>query len=168
MDKPVKESGPAASEAEVDIEAIMADIKDRARRNRQKAMAEGLLPGDFVFDDYPDTPAVGSYDPELYEHLRQVNQPYRMRGVVRMARPSPLTRLPVVGRRLEKVQAAAHNLVVFYVNTFAVEVIGFQRHIAGVLNRLVGWSQKKDREIQLLRQELEMLKERIKLLEARR
>lgn len=152
----------------MDVDAIMADVKDRARQNRQKAVAEGLLPADFVFDDYPDALADGNYDAELYDHLRQVNQPYRMRGVVRSTRPSPLTRLPLVGRALEKVQTAAHDLVVFYVNTFAAEVIGFQRHVAGVLNRMVGWSQEKDKEMQLLRQELEMLKERIELLEARR
>ncbi len=166
MEKPVKKSGSVISEAEVDVEAIMADVKASARRNRQKALSEGLSAIEFIFDDDPDKLPSRINDPSLYEHLLWVNQPHKIQGVHPRLQPSVLTRLPGIGRYLEKLQATAHSLAIFYVNTFASEVINLQSHVAAVLNYLVGWNQRTDKEMVLLRQEIEALQERIRVLEA--
>jgi hypothetical protein len=157
-----------ALESDVDVEAVMKDVKNRVYQNRQKALAEGLSPNEFVFEDYPEELNVGHYDPEFYKRLRLANQPYKIRGVHPVIRSSQLTRLPVFGRILAKIQAASHNLVIFYVNSLGAEVIGFQKHVASVLNRLVSWNQAHDREIMRLQQEVEALKKQIELLKAKK
>lgn len=144
----------------------MADVKDRARQNRWKALSEGLSAIEIVFDDDLDRPSSAISDPKLYEHLLWVNQPHKIRGVRPRVQPSVLTRLPGIGRFLKKLQTMAHSLAIFYVNTFASEVINLQSHVAAVLNYLVGWNQRTDKEIVLLRQEIEALQERIRVLEA--
>jgi hypothetical protein len=83
----------------------------------------------------------------------------------RVMRTSFLSKLPLLGLVWQRIQREGHNLAIFYVDSFAGEVVTFQRHVAGVLNRLVGWSQAKESEIALLQKEIKDLRERIELLE---
>jgi len=153
--------------SEVNIEAIMSQVREKIQQNRRTALKQGLKSRQFVFDDYPEEPTSGDYDYDLYAQLRQVNQPHRILGVRRTPRVSWLSKLPIAGAIWRQIQRAGHDLVIFYVNSLAGEVVAFQRHVAGVLNRLVSWSQVKDEELRLLQAEIKALRERIDLLEAK-
>jgi hypothetical protein len=165
--KSPKKDDPLIPNSEVDIEAIMAQVREKAQQNRQTALEQGLQSSQLVFDGYPDEPISGSYNPDLHTHLRQVNQLYTLK-VRRVTRPTFLTSWPVIGWVWQRVQHEAHNLVIFYVNLLSHEVSIFQRHVTCVLNRLVGWSQTTDKEIILLKEEINRLKERVEYLEARK
>jgi hypothetical protein len=156
------------SVSEVNVETIMTHIRAKMQENRRTALAHGLQPRQFVFADYPEEPASGDYDSELYAQLRQVNRPHQILGVRRIMRSSFLTKLPVVGSIWRRIQRAGHDLAIFYVNSLAHEIVEFQRYVAGVLNRLVNWHQEKDVEIRLLHEEVKALKERLDLLEAKK
>ncbi|MBI1880517.1 MAG: DUF5320 domain-containing protein [Chloroflexi bacterium] len=146
----------------------MAQVRASMQENRRAALDQGLQPGQFVLADYPDEPTSGDYDPKLYAHLGQVNRPHQILGVRRSMRPSFLTKLPLVGSIWRRIQREGHDLVIFYVNTLATGGVDFQRHVAGVLNQLVNWRQAKDTEIELLKEEIKTLKERLDILEARK
>lgn len=166
--KNLNQEKPAGTPAsDIDVEAIMEQVRKKVQQNRRMALEQGLQPRQFIFDDYPDEPTSGSYDSDLYVHLRQVNQPHQILGVRRVMRASFLTKLPIVGLIWKRIQYESHNLVIFYANSLAAEIVTYQRHVAGVLNRLVGWSQAKDNEIRLLQAEVNALKERIASLEAK-
>ncbi len=152
----------------VDVEAIMVQVRKKMQANRRVAQAHGLQPRQFVFADYPEEATSGGYDVDLYAQLRQVNQPHKILGVRRIMRSSFLIKLPIIGSIWRRIQREGHDLVIFYVNALADETVTFQRHVASVLNRLVNWSQAKDTEIGLLREEIKALKERIDALEARK
>lgn len=158
----------AAANSEIDIETIMAQVREKAQENRRAALADGLQPGQFVLADFPQEPTSGDYDPALYAHLRQVNQPHQILGVRRIMRPSFLTKLPIAGSIWQQIQRQGHDLVIFYVNALATEMVDFQQHVAGVLNQLVNGSQAKDTEIALLKEEIKALKERLAVLEAKK
>ena len=167
MKKPEQENQTMASGSEVNVEAIMDQIRQKVHQQRQKAVAQGLQAGEFISDDYPEESGEGNYDPQLYEQLRYANQPHRIIGVRQVASQSIVAKLPLIGPIWQRVQTLAHNLVIFYVNSFGAEVIDFLKHVASVLNRLVRWSQAQDKEILLLRQEVETLKEQVRLLETK-
>lgn len=163
-----QEEAGSDSTSAVEVEAIMASIREKMQENRRTALAQGLQPRQFAFADYPEEPTSGEYERELYAHLRQVNQPHHILGVRRMMRSSVVARLPLIGTIWRQIQGAGHDLVIFYVNSLATEIVDFQRHVAGVLNRLVGWRQEKDAEIRQLQEEIKTLKERLDLLEAKK
>jgi hypothetical protein len=158
----------ASPSSKVEVEAIMAQVREKVQQNRQAALAQGFQPRYFVFDDYPQEPITGDYDHELYAHLRQVNQPHKILGMRRVMRTSFLSKLPLLGLVWQRIQREGHDLVIFYVNSFGGEIVTFQRHVAGVLNRLVGWSQATESEIALLKKEIKDLRERVELLEAKK
>ena len=153
------------SEIKVDIEDIMAQVRGKIQQNRKLAFEQGLKSRSFTFDDYPKEPISGEYNIDLYDHLRQVNQPHKILGVQRVLRSSPLDNLPIVGPLWRKVQYEGHNLAIYYVNALGHEIVTFQKHVAGVFNQMVRWSQTKDDEIRLLQEEIRTLKERIESLE---
>lgn len=159
------EISPQGSASDINVDEIMAQVREKVRQSRQAAQAEGLESRSFVFDDYPNEAISDTYDADLYAHLRQVNQPHQILGVRRVMRSSVLSRWPIFGSIWQQIQRQVHDLVIFYANALAGEVVGYQRHVAGVLNRLVGWSQAKDNEIALLQQEIQRLKERIETIE---
>jgi hypothetical protein len=71
MDKITQSNLPHASpSSELEVEAIMAQLREKVQQNRQAALAQGLQPRYFAFDDYPQEPITSDYDHELYAHLR--------------------------------------------------------------------------------------------------
>ena len=158
----------SATSSEIDVEAIMAQVREKAQENRRAALADGLQPRQFVLADFPEEPISDEYDPALYAHLRQINQPHQILGVRRIMRPSFLTKLPIAGSIWQQIQRQGHDLVIFYVNALATEIVDFQQHVAGVLNQLVNGSQAKDAEIASLKEEIKALKERLAMLETRK
>ena len=168
MKNPEQENSTGQPFPAADVETIMAHVRKKMQENRRAALAQGLKPRQFVFADYPEEPTSGKYDVDLYVHLRQVNQPHKIMGLRQIARSSILTKLPIISPIWRRIQYESHGLVIFYVNALASEVIAFQRHVAGVLNHLVAWSQAKDNEVMLLRAEVKALQERVDLLEAKK
>jgi hypothetical protein len=117
----------------VDAEAIMQEIRARIRARRARAKAQGLDWEAYADGLYPLPPdAILSRD--LYEAVRYAGLGYD-KVTVEMALTE--SRLPLVGRVVQRVRAALHELVLFYVNRMAARQIRFNEQTARALALLV-------------------------------
>ncbi|UCC62309.1 MAG: hypothetical protein JSV36_16245 [Anaerolineae bacterium] len=144
---------------EINVESIMARIRENIRQ-RKKTHPE-------LFDLGLATFPVGEPSPDdvtdagaLTFNLRQALITADEIGVMMSPVKSPL---PVIGPLWAAFKRQMHGLVLYYVNTLAGKQIKFNRHVAHVLQRIVG--QGAAEEIVALRQEIKVLRARIEQLE---
>lgn len=135
---------------EIDVDAIMQTIRQRIAE-RRAALGEPRqhFPS---FDDLgvPEEPDDMPYDANLYHHLRLLNELYFAFPLEAVLAPSPATQLPLVGKLWARIRREAHNLVLFYVSRAMGHQIQINRHIVGVLNRLVAEHVALRRQVQEL------------------
>ncbi len=141
---------------EVDPGRIMAEIRERIRRARQTAGLPAFL--SFGPVELPAEPDGDAYDAQLYYHLRRANELYGRLEVEPVLAPSPLTRVPVLGRVWGRLRREAHNLVVFYLNRLAGQQLAVNRHLVAVLNRMAARLQEQERQIRVLEEEIRRLR----------
>ncbi len=135
---------------DLDIEAVMQEIRARVRARRAQALKQGLDWEAYADGLYPLPPdAVLSRD--LHEAVR-----YAALGYDKIPLEMVLTenRWPLVGRLVQRLRAALHGLVLFYVNRLAARQVRFNEQTARALTLLV-----RDLEAQVrdLRARLEAL-----------
>ena len=118
---------------DVDIEAIMQEIRTRVRARRAVAKARGLDWEAYADGLYPVPPdAVLSRD--LHEAVRYAGLDYDKIPIEMVLTD---TRLPLVGRLAQMVRSALHDLVLFYVNRLAARQVRFNEQTARALALLV-------------------------------
>jgi hypothetical protein len=138
---------------DVDVEAVMQEIRARIRARRAEARARGFDYEAFADGLYPrPQDAILSHD--LYEAVRTLSAAYDKVGV-----EMTLTErhLPVVGGLMQRLRAALHGLVLFYVNALASRQTRYNQQMTRALVTLV-----RDLEA-----EVHSLRARISALEAK-
>ncbi len=142
----------------IDPDRIMEQIRERIRQRREElGYPEQKFPV-FGAVAYPGEPEEGDFDADLYYHLRRSNEVYNQASVEISLAPSPVTRLPVLGRLWALVRREAHNLVLFYVGGLARQQVAVNRHLVSTLNRMVVQLQEQQKELRALREEVERLR----------
>lgn len=143
---------------EIDPDWLMEQIRERIRRRREERGYERKSFPSYGAAAYPGEPEGEDYDADLYYHLKRANRLYVDLGVDLTLAPSPMTRLPIVGRIWERVRREAHHLVLFYVGKLAQRQVTVNRHLVSTLNRLVVQLQEQQRLIRALEADLERLR----------
>ncbi len=109
-----------------------------------------------------------SFVPAVYEHLEEAEAV--MEGISVQPFLTPL-QMPLIGRLWQRLRAAAHQLVVFYVNRLAGAQGAFNREIFGTVAALVEDLDRarvdRDAEIAALRAEVQALRDEVASLRAR-
>ena len=148
---------------EIDAEAIMRDIRARIRQRRAQAEAQGL--------DYEALAAglpaesVGRFEADLYFDLRRLSVSYDEVGVKLSLTE---TRLPLIGGVVQRVRAALHQVILYYVNMLARQQARINKYNLRVLTALTRdlEADATSADIEALRQEIAWLRERIERLES--
>lgn len=142
---------PAAEEM-IDIEVIMRQIREHLAQQRGGQPAAAIeMTG-------------AAFDAGFYEELHAANQDFDRLYVAPYLTPS---RLPVLGGLWQRVRAAFHGLVIFYVNRLAEAQMRFNTHAVRVLNEIVRSVDQADTadEVARLTRRVQMLEERLQRLE---
>jgi hypothetical protein len=143
---------------EVDVAVLMAEIRERIKRRR-----ETLGIDDRVFPSYdvtacPEAPDDQPYDANLYHHLRLANELYANMDTEPALAPSPLTRVPFLGRLWQRLRPTFHELILLYVNRSIAQQVAVNRHLVSTLNQLTLLAQTQQRAIVALQTELQTLR----------
>ena len=118
---------------DLDTEAIMREIRARIRARRAEAKARGLDFEAYADGLYP-VPPDALFSRDLYEAVRYVGLGWDKVGV-EMALTE--LRLPLIGGLAQRLRAALHELVLFYVNRLAARQIRFNEQTARTMTVLV-------------------------------
>ena len=103
-------------------------------------------------------PRDGRFAPNLFHHLRQLNDAPQPPTAANLA-ASPATRLPIVGTLWRQIRGQVHNLVLFYVNRFAEFDQQRHSHLLNIVNELTGLAQAQQAEIERLQARIAALEE---------
>jgi hypothetical protein len=140
---------------EVDPQTLMAEIRRRIQNRRLEAGYDyRTFPAFGAAMVCPEPPEGQPYSPDLYHHLRQVNELYSEVETSTILAPSPATRVPVLGRFWKLIREQAHGLVLFYVNRSIGHQVKVNRHLVSVLNQLTEENQALRGRIAALEAEL--------------
>ena len=118
---------------DLDAEAIMREIRTRIRARRAEAKARGLDFEAYADGLYP-LPPDALFSRDLYEAVRYVGLGWDKVGVEMTLTES---RLPLVRGLVQRLRAALHELVLFYVNRLAARQIRLNEQTARALTILV-------------------------------
>lgn len=150
---------------EIDAEAIMRQIRENIRRRRETAQAQGL---DF------DALAQGAWGEgegrfaAVYQQLRRLNALYDRITVKQYISPR---RVPLIGGLIQRVRAALHDLVIYYVNTSGSKQILFNETSVHLLDTLLAELEKDAarnmQEIAALREEVTALRAEVATLRSK-
>jgi hypothetical protein len=161
MNQQFLESPPADSNEmlgieapDLDVEGIMQEIRARIRARRAEAKAKGLDYEAYADGLYPLPPNT-ILSRELYEAVRYAGLSH---DKVNVEMALTTNRIPVLGDLVQRIRAALHELVLFYVNQLAARQSRFNEQTARALVTLV-----RDLEA-----EIRDLRARIDALEANR
>nr|WP_290667104.1 hypothetical protein [Ardenticatena sp.] len=122
---------------EIDVDAIMQTIRQRIAERRARLGKPHRHFPSFDETGMPEEPHDLPHDANLYHHLRLLNELYFAFPLEPVLASSRTTQLPLVGKIWARLRREAHNLVLFYVSRIIGHQIQLNRHIVGVLNRLV-------------------------------
>jgi hypothetical protein len=139
--------------ADLDVETVMQEIRERIRARRAEARARGIDFEAYADGLYP-LPAGAVFSRDLYEAVRYAGLGWDKVGVEMMLTE---TRLPVIGRLAQRVRAAVHEVVLFYVNRLAARQMRYNEQTARALALLV---RDLDAEVADLRARLSALENR--------
>jgi hypothetical protein len=149
------------TDAALDAEAIMREIRARIQQRRAQAEAQGLdfdalAEGRFT----PDRPT--RFNVELYYELRRLSLSGEQIGVGLSLTTS---RLPLIGSLVQRVRLALHQLVIYYVNMLARQQSRVNAYDAQAWSVLMADLETKAAEVEGLQRELAELRARIDRLE---
>ncbi|HSM56035.1 MAG TPA: hypothetical protein VK879_07775 [Candidatus Sulfomarinibacteraceae bacterium] len=102
---------------EVDIEAIMQQIREQILARKEASAAGGALPLKISGKRFP---------PEFYEHIYQAGLAYDQVQVNMYVSKSSI---PVLGPAVEWLRGKLHELVLYYVNQLAAKQITYNTHL---------------------------------------
>jgi hypothetical protein len=141
----------------IDAEAIMQQIRARIRARRAEAKARGLDFEAYADGLYPLSPDA-TLSRDLHEAVRRLGLGY---DKVSVELALTETQLPLIGGLVQRVRAAFHALVLFYVNRLAARqmhvneqtmralaalVRDLEAEVTDLRTRLTQLEQKVDRE----------------------
>lgn len=150
-------------DSEIDVEDIMARIRERIRNRRDQAEAQGL-DYDRLTDERVSGNTDGTLSSDFYYDLRQARENANSIWISL----SVVDRdIPLIGSLVRRARRIVHSLVLYYVNMLAGKQVVFNRSAASVLSDLASHSEGTDARIQELEAEVEALHERIAALEER-
>jgi len=118
---------------DLDAEAIMREIRARIRERRAEAKARGLDFEAYADGLYPVLPDA-LFGRDLYEAVRYVGLGWDKVGVDMALTES---HLPLIGGLVQRLRAALHELVLFYVNRLAARQVRVNEQTARALILLV-------------------------------
>ena len=118
---------------DLDAEAIMREIRARIRARRAEAKARGLDFEAYADGLYP-VPPDALFSRDLYEAVRYVGLGWDKVGVEMALTES---RVPLIGGLVQRLRAAFHELVLFYVSRLAARQVRFNEQTARALTLLV-------------------------------
>jgi hypothetical protein len=136
---------------DIDAEAIMQAIRARLRARRAEAKAQGLdfeAYADGLYPLPPDAPL----SREVYEAVRRLGVGY---DKVSVELALTQTQLPLIGGLVQRLRAALHGLVLFYVNRLAARQIQVNEQVARALAALVHDMETEIRDLRARVAELE-------------
>ena len=136
--------------AEVDAEVIMQEIRARLHARREEARARGLDWQAYAEGLYP-IPLDATFSHDLYEAVRHLSLEYDRVAVEMMLTEN---QLPIVGGLVQRVRAALHELVLFYVNRLAARQTRVNYQASRAMVMLV---RELEAEIRHLRARIEIL-----------
>lgn len=146
---------------EIDVEDIMARIRERIRNRRDQAEAQGL-DYDRLTDDRRTYDGDGELSSDFYYDLRQVRE---NADSIWVSLSVVGRDIPIVGSLVTRVRRMVHSLVLYYVNMLAGRQVVFNRSVASVLSGLVSHTDTTEGRIQELESEVDQLRQRIAALE---
>jgi hypothetical protein len=111
---------------EIDVEAIMRQIREKIRERREEAEAQGIDIDSLAAGDHDRR-----FDDDLYREMRQVSASASQMGVI--LSPAEKDGIPILSVLSNRIRLAMHQLVVYYVNMLAAQ----QNHHNGQLVRLL-------------------------------
>ncbi len=159
MSDPVPDDLQEINDPEIDAAALMAQIRERMRQRRAELGINDRASSSFDVTSCPPEPEDMPHDANLYHHLRLANELYAEADTEPALPPSPLTRVPVVGRLWQRVRPSLHVLILFYVNRALGHQMTVNRHMVSVLNQLTEQAQSQQRTIAALEAELQSLRQ---------
>jgi hypothetical protein len=136
---------------DLDAEAIMQQIRARIRARRAEAKARGFDFEAYANGLYP-VPPDAALSRDVHEAVRHMGLGYDKMNV-QLALTE--TRLPLVGGAVQRLRAALHGLVLFYVNRLAARQIRFNEQTARALLALVRDLESEVRDLRARVSELE-------------
>jgi hypothetical protein len=150
-DKLMAESIKIDEEGEIDVEAIMKQIKAYVVA-RKMAAEDGLAEAFSGFN--------GRLDPDLYEAVYQLTMTYDQ---IRVPELITETSIPIIGRLWTALRRQFHSLALFYVNQLAAKQIAFNRHLAALASEIVKELERLPTAAQVteLHQEIEGLRKEL-------
>ena len=145
----------------ISSEALVAEVQRRVDQRRDElGTTRVLLPKFGHMSAYPEPPVEsGVYNPDLYHYLKQANRKSTPQ-LEPLLVPSPSTRVPILGSLWGMVRAQFHQLVLFYVNRSVSDQSQLNINVVSVLNELTRVSQVQQEEIDMLRAEVQRLKQK--------
>lgn len=133
---------------------LMAQIEARLKRRRE---AHDRITPQFPTFGYisamPEPPTPQNA-PNLYYHLRQLNQMDTPETTAVLV-PTSSTRRPIIGRFWRLVRQQFHHLILFYVNRSQAYNSRANYHLVSVLNELTRLIQAQQQEIERLQTALD-------------
>lgn len=143
---------------DIDIDEIMRTIRHNLQHRQATGLHQAVDFPEFEEAICPEAPSNGKHNPLLYFLLRELNQTYAPRFRVEPdLRPSRLDKLPLVGFLWHGLRSQLHGLSIFYARQVAGQLIGYNRYLVTVLNLMVRYDQKRDLELDELKQRLARL-----------
>lgn len=137
--------------------SLISQIEERVRQRRQEHGRVNIQFPTFGYLSPMPEPLQSQNAPNLYHHLRQLNQ-MDAPPVTAVLVPSPATRVPILGRLWQMVRGQIHNLILFYVNRTNSHNSQVNSHITSTLNELTRLLQEQQQQIEQLQAELDALK----------
>ncbi len=148
---------------QIDAEAVMRQIREAIRKRRAQAEAQGVDYESFVEGLYTSQDSA-RFDGQVYYDLRRMSLSYNKIGV---GLSLTANRLPIIGGMMQRVRAALHHLVLYYVNMMAGQQVAFNEYALRALSALVKDLDSEPRgEAQALREQVAALEARVQQLEA--
>jgi hypothetical protein len=133
----------------------MQEIQSRLRARRDEAQAQGLDWEAYAGGLYP-VPSDAAFGRDLYEAVRHLSLAYDKVNVEMMLTE---TQMPLIGRLIQRVRSALHELVLFYVNQLAARQARVNYQASRAMALLV---RDLEAEVHELRSRLETLENKQK------
>ncbi len=147
---------------QLDVDAIMAEIRAALMQRRIDAEARGIDFDDIAMGRY-NVPGSDRFPMELHEALQQASLLRDGSQVSLFVTPASV---PIIGGLLQRIRTALHQAIIFYVNMSAERQIAFNVEVSRALNRLTASLDKqlaeKDAQIAALQARIDAMEQRTK------
>lgn len=146
---------------EINVEEIMARIRERLRQRRAQASAQGLDYDRLVDDD--KVIQAGSLSADLYYDLHQLRTTAESIWVPSAMRDRHFP--PLINSVLFRTENLFHRLVLKYVNMLAGRQVVFNRAATSIVTNVLRQLEQDDARIEALEKQVKELRERLAKME---